>query len=70
VAPILVFASFLIGDPMSLIFNDFEIVGIALSVLILTVVTLDGESNWFEGVQLVAVYLLLAIVFFFVPAIR
>ncbi len=68
VAPILVIASFLFGTPMSLVFNAFEIVGIALSVLILAVVSLDGESNWFEGLQLVAVYVMLAIVFYFVPA--
>jgi len=68
VAPVLVFASFLFGRPMSLVFNAFEIVAIALSVLVLAVVSLDGESNWFEGVQLLAVYVVLAIVFFFVPA--
>ena len=67
VAPVLVLASFVVGQPMSLVFNAFEIVGVALSVLALTVVSLDGESNWFEGVQLVAVYLVLAIVFYFVP---
>ena len=68
VAPVLVIASFLLGAPMSLVFNPFEIVGIAMSVLILAVVSLDGESNWFEGLQLIAVYLMLAIVFYFVPA--
>ncbi|MHB9132004.1 MAG: calcium/proton exchanger [Armatimonadota bacterium] len=67
VAPVLVFASFLFGQPMSLVFNAFEIVGIALSVLALAVVSLDGESNWFEGLQLTAVYVVLAIVFYFVP---
>lgn len=66
VAPVLVFASFLLHKPMSLVFNAFEIVGFGLSVLILSVVSLDGESNWFEGLQLVAVYVVLAIVFFFV----
>lgn len=66
VAPVLVFVSFLWHRPMSLIFNAFEVVGITCSVLILTIVSLDGESNWFEGFQLVAVYLVLAIVFFFV----
>jgi Ca2+:H+ antiporter len=55
------------GTPMSLIFNPFAIVAIASSVLILSLVFLDGESNWFEGVQLIAVYLVLAIVFYFVP---
>lgn len=68
VAPVLVFASFLFGQPMSLIFNAFEVVGIGLSVLILAMVSLDGESNWFEGLQLTAVYVILAIVFYFVPA--
>ncbi len=68
VAPVLVFASFLFHKPMSLVFNVFEVVAIALSVLILAIVTLDGESNWFEGLQLTAVYIILAIVFYFVPA--
>lgn len=67
VAPVLVFASLLFGRPMSLVFNVFEIVAIGLSVLILAIVSLDGESNWFEGVQLLAVYLVFAIVFYFVP---
>ena len=67
VAPVLVIVSHLLGHPMSLVFNIFEIVGLACSVLILALVTLDGESNWFEGVQLTAVYCILAIVFYFVP---
>ncbi|HEX2950163.1 MAG TPA: hypothetical protein VHV83_11470, partial [Armatimonadota bacterium] len=49
VAPVLIFASFLFGKPMSLVFNAFEIMGIGLSVLSLAFVSLDGESNWFEG---------------------
>ncbi len=68
VAPVLVFASFIIGQPMSLIFNGLEIVGIGLSVVALAFVVYDGESNWFEGMQLIAVYLVLALVFYFVPA--
>ncbi|HEX9016238.1 MAG TPA: calcium/proton exchanger [Chloroflexota bacterium] len=69
VAPVLVIASFLIGQPMTLVFNAFEIAAIALSVIVLSIITLDGESNWFEGLQLLAVYLVLAIVFFFVPPV-
>ncbi|MCL5025946.1 MAG: calcium/proton exchanger [Chloroflexi bacterium] len=69
VAPVLVFASLLFGQPMSLVFNAFEVVGVALSVIVLTVVSLDGESNWFEGLQLMAVYTVLAIVFYFVPSV-
>jgi Ca2+:H+ antiporter len=68
VAPVLVFASFLLGHPMSLVFNGYEIVATILSVLIISEVATDGETNWFEGVQLVALYLMLAIVFYFVPA--
>ncbi len=70
IAPVLIFVSALLGRPMSLVFNPFEIAGVAISVLILAIVSLDGETNWFEGLQLVAVYLILAIVFFFVPAPR
>jgi len=68
VAPVLVFTSFLIGQPMTLVFNGLEIVGIGLSVIALSFVVYDGESNWFEGMQLIAVYLVLALVFYFVPA--
>ncbi len=67
VAPVLVFASYLFGPPMSLVFNGFEIAAVLLSVLVISQISSDGETNWFEGVQLVAVYLILAIAFFFVP---
>jgi Ca2+:H+ antiporter len=69
VAPILVFASyFLHRTPMDLVFSPFEILALTLAVVIVAVVSLDGESNWFEGVQLIALYLMLAIAFYFVPA--
>jgi Ca2+:H+ antiporter len=68
VAPVLVVVSWVMARPMSLVFNGFEIAAVALAGLIVTVASLDGETNWFEGVQLVAVYLILAIAFFFVPA--
>ena len=67
VAPVLVLLSSLMGRPLSLVFNAFEIGAVVVSVLILAIVSLDGESNWFEGLQLVAVYVVLAIVFYFVP---
>ena len=59
VAPAVVLYSFAIGQPMSLLFNPFEITAIALSVLATSIVVVDGESNWVEGLQLVAVYLIL-----------
>ena len=68
VAPLIVLYSFAVGHPMSLLFNAFEIAAIALSVLATFIVVIDGESNWVEGLQLVAVYLILAIAFFLVPA--
>jgi Ca2+:H+ antiporter len=68
VAPFLVILSWIIGRPMSLLFNAFEIAAVALASIIVTVASADGETNWFEGVQLVAVYLIIAIAFFYVPA--
>jgi Ca2+:H+ antiporter len=68
VGPAVVLYSFLVGRPMSLLFNGLEIAAIALSVLATALVVGDGESNWVEGVQLVAVYLILALAFYFVPA--
>jgi Ca2+:H+ antiporter len=66
VAPVLVLASFVFGDhPMALVFNGFELAAIVLAVLIADRVTAEGESNWFEGVQLLAVYLVVALSFGF-----
>jgi Ca2+:H+ antiporter len=66
VAPVLVLASFVLGPgPMPLVFNGFELGGIFLAVLIAIHVTSEGESNWFEGVQLLAVYAVLALAFAF-----
>ena len=67
VAPVLVFLSVALGHPMTLVFNAFEIVAIVVSVLIVQMVSDDGESTWFEGAQLLAVYLILAVSFYFVP---
>jgi Ca2+:H+ antiporter len=68
VAPLLVFASYLFGTPLDLIFTPFEVSAVTISVLIVGFVAMDGESNWMEGVMLVGVYLMLAIAFFFLPA--
>ncbi len=64
-APVLVLASFFLGPhPMALVFNGFELGAILLAMLIANHVTHEGESHWFEGVQLLAVYAVLAIAFF------
>jgi Ca2+:H+ antiporter len=67
VAPALVLISFAIGRPMSLLFHPFEIVAVALSVFATAIVALDGESNWVEGLQLMAVYVILGLAFFLIP---
>jgi len=68
VAPVLVFASYFIGPaPMDLRFTTMEIVAVALSVSVMAFIAQDGESHWMEGVQLLAVYLILGIAFFFLP---
>jgi Ca2+:H+ antiporter len=68
VAPVLVFASYLFGAPLDLIFTPFEVAAVTISVLIVGFVAMDGESHWMEGVMLVGVYLILAIAFYFLPA--
>jgi Ca2+:H+ antiporter len=66
VAPMLVLASFFIGPyPLALVFNGFELGAILLAILVGSQVTSDGESNWFEGVQLLALYLVLGLAFYF-----
>jgi Ca2+:H+ antiporter len=66
VAPLLVLASVFIGPhPMALVLNGYELAAIVLAVLIANHVTNEGESTWFEGVQLLGVYLVLGLTFFF-----
>ncbi|HST21769.1 MAG TPA: cation transporter, partial [Blastocatellia bacterium] len=67
VAPALVFLSYAIGQPMNLLFTTFEVITVGLAVAIVSLVAIDGESNWMEGVLLLAVYLIFAIAFFFLP---
>jgi Ca2+:H+ antiporter len=65
VAPVLVLASYVLGPgPMPLVFNGFELAALILAALIANQVTQDGESTWFEGMQLLAVYLIIAVAFF------
>ncbi|MCZ6476785.1 MAG: calcium/proton exchanger [Gemmatimonadetes bacterium] len=69
VGPLLVFLSYVIGPaPMDLHFTSLEVLAVALSVLIISQVADDGKSHWMEGVQLVAVYAILALAFFHLPA--
>lgn len=67
IGPFLVLYSWAIGQPMSLVLNPLEITAIIVSVLATSLVVADGESNWVEGLQLLSVYLILAIAFFLMP---
>lgn len=68
VAPLLVFISLILGNPLTLTFNTFELIALFAAVLIAAFIALDGESNWLEGVQLLGVYIIIGIAFFFLPA--
>jgi Ca2+:H+ antiporter len=66
VAPVLVLASYVLGPgPMPLVFNGFEVAALILAALIANQVTQDGESTWFEGLQLLAVYTIIGVAFYF-----
>lgn len=65
VAPVLIFIS-LLFTPMSIIFNQFEIIALIASVVIINNVSNDGESNYLEGLQFLAVYFIIAAAFFIV----
>jgi Ca2+:H+ antiporter len=67
VGPAIVFASLLLGHPMTLIFRPLELVILGLATAIFAYISLDGESNWLEGVQLLALYVMAGIAFFVLP---
>jgi Ca2+:H+ antiporter len=68
VAPVAVLASILVGHPMLLVFDHFELGAMLFAVMGVSFLSLDGESNWFEGLLLLAIYAVIAIIFFFVPS--
>ncbi len=68
VAPLLIFISLFIGpEPLTLIFHPFELAALGATILIATFIAQDGESNWMEGVQLLGVFLIIGLAFFFLP---
>lgn len=67
VAPVLVFVSLLFGEPLLLVFNNFELIVIAAASMIAAFIAQDGESNWLEGAMLLGVYIIAGIAFFFLP---
>jgi Ca2+:H+ antiporter len=67
VAPVLVFVGVFLGVPgMDLVFPSFEVVGLSIAVVVSAIITLDGESHWFEGLQLLALYAMLAAAAWFI----
>jgi Ca2+:H+ antiporter len=66
VGPVLVFAGLIFGQDMNFVFTPFEVMAVALATIVATLGTADGESHWFEGVQLLAVYALIGIAAFFI----
>jgi Ca2+:H+ antiporter len=67
VAPVLIFFSYLFGQPMDLEFTLPEVVAVIVAVHLIFQINGDGETNWLEGVQLLSVYLILGILFFYLP---
>ncbi len=67
VAPLLVLAGWFLGQPMDLDFNPFELVAVAVAVLIANSISSDGQSNWLEGTLLLAAYVVLGLAFYFHP---
>ncbi len=67
VAPVLVLLGALLGQPMNLVFTTLELVATVLAVVIVNFVVQDGETNWLEGLQLLAAYTIMAIAFFLLP---
>jgi Ca2+:H+ antiporter len=67
VAPLLVFISLAMGNPLQLIFNNFELLALIAGVIIAALVSSDGESTWLEGAGLLAIYLILGLAFFLLP---
>ncbi|MDJ0743831.1 MAG: calcium/proton exchanger [Xenococcaceae cyanobacterium MO_167.B27] len=70
VAPVLVIAGWVIGQPMDLNFNPFELVAVAVAVLIANSISSDGNSNWLEGSLLLATYAVLGLAFYFHPLVE
>lgn len=68
VAPVLVFISLLFGERLLLVFNEFELIALLGASVIAAFIAQDGESNWLEGAMLLAVYLIIGLAFFFLPA--
>jgi Ca2+:H+ antiporter len=68
VTPLLVFLSYPLGHPLNLVFTPFEMLAVGLGVAIFAYLVMDGETNWYEGIQLLALYAIIAVSLYFLPA--
>jgi Ca2+:H+ antiporter len=68
VTPLLVFLSYPLGHPLNLVFTPFEMLAVGLGVAIFAYLVMDGETNWYEGIQLLALYAIIAVALYFLPA--
>lgn len=68
VTPVLVLISFPMGQPLDIIFTPFELLAMGLAVAIFAYLVMDGETNWYEGIQLLAVYAIIAVALYFLPS--
>ncbi len=67
VTPLMVFLSYPLGHPLDLLFTPFELLAVGLGVAIFAYLVMDGETNWYEGIQLLAVYAIIAVALYFLP---
>lgn len=67
VTPVLVLAGWAMGTPLTLVFNQYELMALISATLIAVLISVDGESHWLEGAQLIALYVILGMAFYFVP---
>jgi Ca2+:H+ antiporter len=67
VTPVLVLAGWIMGTPLTLVFNSYELAALIGATLIAVLISVDGESHWLEGAELIALYAILGLAFFFVP---
>ncbi|HEV7920873.1 MAG TPA: calcium/proton exchanger [Thermoanaerobaculia bacterium] len=67
VTPLLVFLSYPLGHPLDILFTPFELLAVGLGVAIFAYLVMDGETNWYEGIQLLAVYAIIAVALYFLP---